>query len=62
MLNKKLYRQIYGVVMGSSQGPMFANIFLDTVENEGRYPNRLGYYCRYIDDKLTVRDYSINKQ
>lgn len=48
--------------MGSPLGPVFANIFLDIVENGGRYPNKLGYYCRYIDDKLTVSDYSINKQ
>ena len=50
-----LYQQIDGVAMGSSLGPIMANAFLcsleDDLEKEDKLPN---LYRRYVDDTITA--------
>ena len=53
--NGALYEQTDGVAMGSPLGPLLANVFMSSLEEklelEGKLPP---YYCRYVDDTLTV--------
>lgn len=50
-----LYQQIDGVAIGSPLGPLLANVFLssleENLESEGKLPV---FYRRYVDDTLTV--------
>ena len=56
--NNKLYKQIYGVSMGSSLGPVLANIIMTELEkivvsdliNSGL----IKFYIRYVDDTLLL--------
>ena len=49
-----LYEQTDGVAMGSPLGPLLANVFMcsieENLEQHGQLPR---YYRRYVDDKLT---------
>ena len=53
--NGALYEQTDGVAMGSTLGPLLANVFMSSLEEklelEGKLPN---YYRRYVDDTLTI--------
>ena len=53
--NGALYKQTDGVALGSPLGPLLANVFMssieDTLERQGKLPS---FYCRYVDDTLTV--------
>ena len=50
-----LYEQTDGVAMGSPFGPLLANVFMcsieENLEQHGQLPR---YYRRYVDDTLTV--------
>lgn len=50
-----LYEQTDGVAMGSPLGPLLANVFMcsieENLEQHGQLPR---YYRRYVDDTLTV--------
>ena len=56
--NKKLYQQIDGVSMGSSLGPLLANIIMTELERtiiKKFIDDRiLLFYGRYVDDTLVV--------
>ena len=53
--NGALYEQTDGVAMGSPLGPLLANVFMSSIEEnlerEGKLPS---FYRRYVDDTLTV--------
>ena len=53
--NGRLYEQTDEVAMGSSLGPLLANLFMSSLEEklelEGKLPD---YYRRYVDDTLTI--------
>ena len=53
--NGALYEQTNGVAMGSPLGPLLANVFMSSIEEnlerEGKLPS---FYRRYVDDTLTV--------
>ena len=53
--NGALYEKTDGVAMGSLLGPLLANVFMlsleEKLELEGKLPD---YYCRYVDDTLTI--------
>ena len=55
LFNGQLYEQTEGVKMGSTLGPLLANVFMcsieETLECEGKTPT---YYRRYVDDTLTI--------
>ena len=50
LFNGQLYERTDGVVMGSTLGPLLANVFMfsveETLEREGKMPT---YYGRYVD-------------
>ena len=58
MENKKLYQQIDGVSMGSSLGPLLANIIMTELERKVIKQfiddKTLMFYGRYVDDTLIV--------
>ncbi|CAH8631278.1 unnamed protein product [Schistosoma rodhaini] len=62
--NNEFYRQVSGVAMGSSLGPILVDIFLAKLENGPLKDilSKLNYYCRYIDDTLIVCDENVDKQ
>ena len=51
-----LYEQFYGVAMGSPLGPLIANVFMCSIEEQldlnGKMPE---FYRRYVDDTLTIK-------
>ncbi|XP_058941979.2 uncharacterized protein [Pocillopora verrucosa] len=50
-----LYEQTDGVAMGSPLGPLLANVFMCSVEENLEQHSQLPrYYRRYVDDTLTV--------
>ena len=53
--NGALYEQTDGVVMGSPLGPLLANVFMTSIEEnlerQGKLPS---FYRRYLDDTLTI--------
>ena len=53
--NGEVYEQTDGVAMGSSLGPLLANVFMcsieETLECEGKIPT---YYKRFVGDTLTI--------
>lgn len=53
--NGALYEQTDGVAMGSPLGPLLANVFMSSIEEnlerEGKLPS---FYQRYVDDTLTI--------
>ena len=52
MFNEKIYIQSDGVAMGSPLGPLLANIFMTSLEEEV-IPKLMSYLCnwkRYVDD------------
>ena len=52
MFNEKIYIQSDGVAMGSPLGPLLANIFMTSLEEEV-IPKLMPYLCnwkRYVDD------------
>ena len=53
--NGQFYEQTDGVAMGSSLGPLLANVFMGSIEVtlvlEGKMPS---FYKRYVDDTLTI--------
>ena len=53
-----LYEQCDGVSMGSSLGPVLANIILTEFENVIVKPlietSVLKFYCRYVDDTIAL--------
>ena len=53
--NGALYEQTDGVVMGSPLGPLLANVFMSSIEEnlerEGKLPF---FFRRYVDDTLTL--------
>ena len=57
-----LYRQKDGVAMGSPLGPLLADIFLATIENDKLQDtiNRLTQYHRYVDDIFCIADDDID--
>ena len=53
--NGELYEQLEGVAMGSPLGPLLANTFMCSLEEQLKLQNKLpSYYKRYVDDTLTV--------
>ena len=56
--NDQLYEQIDGVSMGSSMGPLLANIIMTELENIVIKPliddGTIKFYGRYVDDTLVV--------
>jgi hypothetical protein len=55
--NKKLYKQIDGVSMGSPLGPIIANIFMNDFENKHmKELKKLGVriWYRYVDDTFVI--------
>ena len=61
--NGALYEQTHGVVMGSPLGPLLANVFMSSIEEnlerEGKLPF---FYRRYVDDTLAIMpNIAINK-
>ena len=50
-----LYEQTDGVAMGSPLGPLLANVFMCSIEeNLDQHGQLSRYYRRYVDDTLTV--------
>ncbi|MGL4482604.1 MAG: reverse transcriptase domain-containing protein, partial [Lactococcus garvieae] len=62
LLNKKIYRQVDGVAMGSPLGPILADIFMSKLENNQLKSDieNLDTYCRYVDDIFIVSPTSTN--
>lgn len=58
LANGKIYEQIDGVSMGSSLGPVLANIIMTELENVVIQPlidqGIIQFYCRYVDDTLLL--------
>ena len=58
LFNNKIYKQIDGMAMGSPLGPVFANIFMNSLEEKylSQCPIEIKpkYYKRYVDDTFTV--------
>ncbi|XP_068671463.1 uncharacterized protein [Montipora foliosa] len=53
--NGELYEQSEGVAMGSPLGPLMANTFMCSLEEQLKLQNKLpSYYRRYVDDTLTT--------
>ena len=53
--NGELYEQSEGVAMGSPLGPLMANTFMCSLEEQLKLRDKLpSYYRRYVDDTLTV--------
>ena len=53
--NGELYEQSEGVAMGSPLGPVMANTFMCSLEEQLKLQNKLpSYYRRYVDDTLTT--------
>ena len=56
--NEKLYEQIDGVCMGSSLGPILANIIMTELEKQTLdklfKDNIIKFYARYVDDTLVL--------
>ena len=53
--NGELYEQSEGVAMGSPLGPLMANTFMCSLEEQLKLRGKLSsYYKRYVDDTLTV--------
>ena len=56
--NGKLYKQVDGVSMGSSLGPVLANIIMTELESRIIKPlidkGIIKFYCRYVDDTLVL--------
>ena len=56
--NNKFYKQVDGVSMGSSLGPVLANIIMTELESKIIKPlinnNIIKFYCRYVDDTLVL--------
>ena len=53
--NGELYEQSEGVAMGSPLGPLMANTFMCSLEEQLKLRDKLpSYYKRYGDDTLTV--------
>ena len=60
--NKDIYKQTYGVAMGSPLGPVLASIIMVELENTmvPRLSNILYFWRRYVDDTFTsVKEASI---
>ena len=53
--NGQLFEKTDGVTMGSTLGPVLANVFMynikESLEQEGKMPT---YYRRFVDDTLTT--------
>ena len=58
VFNGKIYTQTDGVAMGSSLGPLLANIYMAHLEEEFLLKNTLDYcptfYRRYVDDTFCL--------
>ena len=53
--NGELYEQSEGVAMGSPLGPLMANTFMCSLEEQLKLRGKLpSYYKRYVGDTLTV--------
>ena len=55
--NGEYYEQIDGVSMGSPLGPLFANVFMDRLENENMEQLKnlgLVFWKRYVDDTFSI--------
>lgn len=51
----QLYEQVDGVAMGSPLGPLMANVFLCSIEEQLDRNNKLpSFYKRYVDDTLAT--------
>jgi hypothetical protein len=55
LFNDQLYKQADGVAMGSPLGPIFADIFMSSLEKRALSDiNDLHYYRRYVDDTIII--------
>ena len=52
--NKKYYKQIKGIAMGSKCGPSIANIYLSCLERSFLFIHKPLFYKRYIDDIFCI--------
>ena len=53
--NGELYKQSEGVAMGSPLGPLMANTFMCSLEEQLKLQDKLpSYYKRYVNDTLTA--------
>jgi len=50
--NNKIYKQSFGIPMGSSLSPLVADLVIQDIETEvlGLLPEKLPFYFRYVDD------------
>ena len=60
--NKKYYKQIKGIAMGSISSPTIANLYLSILEDNFLIIHRPFLYKRYLDDIFIVvkKDFNIN--
>ena len=60
LFNGKIYKQVDGVAMGNSLGPVLANIFMAHLEEEFMFSEtndlQPSFYRRYVDDTFCVFD------
>jgi hypothetical protein len=58
MCNGKVYQQVDGVSMGSSLGPVLANVIMTEMEKEIieklHHDDVIKFYIRYVDDTLVL--------
>ena len=52
--NKKFYKQIKGIAMGTKCGPSIANIYLHILETKFLFIHKPLFYSRYIDDIFII--------
>ncbi len=52
--DKKYYRQLKGIAMGTKAGPSIANIYLYILEKSFLYIHRPLFYSRFIDDIFII--------
>jgi len=52
--DKKFYRQLKGIAMGTKAGPSIANIYLYILEKSFLYIHKPLYYSRFIDDIFII--------
>ena len=60
--NRKFYKQIKGIAMGSKCGPSIANIYLYIIEKSFLNIHKPLFYGRYIDDIFCVLKKSFNTE
>jgi len=60
VFNNRIYRQKYGIDMGTIAAPNIANIFVYCFEKSFLYIYRPLFYCRYIDDIFIILEFNFD--